>query len=753
MTRQPTHPTASDPTEDVIDLREILATILNEKWKVIITAFIFVVIAVIYCLLRAPVYQTDLLLNVSSQGSSMLQSSLLQNIPGLGSSFGQANPVNTEMNVLSSRAVLVPVIKKLNLDIQVKPAYFPLIGHPIARAYDRNNFNQQIAPPKLGLSRYNWGGSQLKIESLEVSPALLEKPILLIAGKDGHYQLKYQDHVIGEGTVGSPLSLTLNQDVTLKLTVKSLKANEGARFSIEKLRMVDVLKNLNTLLSVSQADKMASLLTITIQGEDARKITDILNAIGLSAMAQSTQEQADQSARTIAFLKARIPGVEKELIQSEKALNDYRSQTGNISTSDQGQALLTQIGTVQTQITTLAVAKATASQQYTPNSYQIKTLDTQIQSLKAERTKLENMIKALPNADQQLMQLERNVTVQNAVYTNLLSNLQQFELLQAGAVGDVQIVDQAYLPYYKSNKPAPLVIVLFAILGLFLSIAYIFIRKYLFQGIEDPEIFENKYNLPVMGTLQSSKLQTKQLEKLAKGSIKHLSLLEEIDPHDITVESFRSLRTTLLFELREKKDNLILISGPTPNVGKSFVSVNTAASFAETGKKILLIEADIRRGSIHQYFLQARYPGLCDYLGGNTNIEACIHKTRIENLDLMPTGHLPKRHTQLLMQGSFEQLILSLKKEYDLIIIDTAPVLAVPDATIVGKLAAVKLLVFGYGEHNEREVRMTAQRFEKAGLWITGCIVNKIKTSTSRYSNKYQYAYHYKQDNNSNKPK
>ena len=727
--------------DEVIDLKTLIGTILNAKWFILGTMLIFVIVGGIYCALRTPMYQTNSLISVSNKSSNALESSVLANAAMFGG-FSRTDPVSTESQILKSRAVLSPVIQQLHLDLSITPLYFPGIGGHMARSFETLHPNQ-VAPARFGFSRYNWGGAKLTVNHFEVPADLQDHPFTLTAGKLGAYTVSFQGKILGTGHVGIPLIRVLHNGHLLSLTVASLKANPGTQFMLVKAREMNTLTALGHMIKIQQVNKMASLLSLSLEGENPTQIAEVLDALDNSAQNESIHQKSEQAAKTLSFLKAQIPAVENKLILAESALNAYRASSGNIDITAQGTAMLQGLSSLQSQITTLRVQRQSLESQYTNKSYEIQSLTTQIQALETQKQKLIAQTKTLPSADQTLMQLTRNVTVQNAVYTKLLGNLQQFELLKEGTIGDVQIIDDAFVPYQNINKPASMLLTLFALLGALLSIMGVFVRQYLFRGIEDPEIIENKYGLPVFGTMHQCKAQYKQLQKFARGSVKHLSVLEELDSHDVTVESFRSLRTNLIFELAKTDNNVIAISGPIPNVGKSFVSVNAAVALAEANKRVLLIDGDIRKGDIYQYFKDVRYPGLCDLLAGTAKVDECIHHTRIQNLDFIPTGRLPKRHTQVLMSKNFEDILAFLKQQYDVVIIDTAPVLAVTDACIIGKLAGVRLLVMAYGMHDEKELQLTQARYEKAGLDITGCVFNLIKLSNSALSNRYQYAYRY----------
>jgi len=343
--------------------------------------------------------------------------------------------------------------------------------------------------------------------------------------------------------------------------------------------------------------------------------------------------------------------------------------------------------------------------------------------------------------------LSRNVAIQNKLYMSLLNEVQQYELMQAGTISQLNVIDEASVPYASQQKPASKIIGIAGALGFLLSIAYIFLRQYLWKGIEDPDVVEARYNLPVIGSLHDSKLQLKQAQQLVKHQIKNLKLLSELDPHDLTVEGLRSLRTNLLFELPKRENNIITVSGPVPNIGKSFTAANLAQIMADANKKVLLVDADIRKGDLHHYFLAKRSPGLSELIRGKVDMEKAIYHTRVKGLDFLPTGQFPTKHAELLMNKRTKELLQALSKNYDMVIIDTAPLLAVTDAILLCKHAATKLMVLGYAKHDHKEIQLTIDRMKKGGVDLSGFIFNRVKVSHTYYGNKYKYKYKYEYRN------
>jgi tyrosine-protein kinase Etk/Wzc len=267
-----------------------------------------------------------------------------------------------------------------------------------------------------------------------------------------------------------------------------------------------------------------------------------------------------------------------------------------------------------------------------------------------------------------------------------------------------------------------------------------FVRRALNRGVEDPDVLEAATGLSVYAVVPHSNLQAQYLRTQGKrGVVAAGSVLAKRDPTDPSVESLRSLRTSLQFALVDAPNHVIALSGPAPGVGKTFVSSNLAQVLADSGKRVLLLEADLRNGSLHRVFGFQRQPGVSDVLAGGIRLEEAVHHLS-EHLDILTAGLIPPNPSELLMSPRFAELIERVGKQYDLVIMDTPPILAVTDAAIIARLAGVTLLVLRAGRHPVREVTLALKRLVHSGVRPAGLVFND---ATRRASGSYGYLYQY----------
>lgn len=222
-------------------------------------------------------------------------------------------------------------------------------------------------------------------------------------------------------------------------------------------------------------------------------------------------------------------------------------------------------------------------------------------------------------------------------------------------------------------------------------------------------------------------------------------LITNEDPKSPISEVFRTLRTNIQFMTSNKGIKTLLVTSSVPGEGKSWVSSNLATAFAQEGKKVLIIDSDMRKGRLHTIFETTKKPGLSNYLSGMSDLEEkenvlqYIQQTQIENLYLMPAGDVPPNPSELLVSEKTKALIQQLKEIFDLIIFDGTPCLLVTDSIILGRQVDTTLIVTAYKTTKMGDVEKIKKSIEKVGGKIAGVVINKIPISSKKYQNTYYY--------------
>ncbi|MEJ3576480.1 polysaccharide biosynthesis tyrosine autokinase [Pseudomonas fragi] len=734
-----TKPHEQDDDNDQIDLMGLLGTLIDHKWLIASVTGVFMAAGVAYALLATPVYQANALIQVEAKKNDMLGFS------DIGSMLGKESPSATEIELIKSRRNIGAAVDNLKLDIKVEPNYFPLIGEFMARRFKPDAENS-VATPLFGMNSFAWGGEQLKLAEFELPQELLGKELTLVSGEQGSFTLlDDDDNVLVNGEVGQAID-----ENGLKLQVEALQANPGTTFSVVRSPRLTTILNYQKVLDVSERGKESGMVGLALESTEPATAIQILNEIARLYVQQNIERTSAEAAQSLGFLKDQLPQVRKDLEKAENALNAFQIRSKSIDISLEAKAILDQIVSLDTAISTLKLQQAEMDRKFTPQHPAYRALMGQLAELSSKQQRLAKQVEGLPSTQQELLSLTRDLKVSTEIYTQLLNKSQELDVMRAGAVGNVRLIDTADVDLRNPVKPKKTFIVLIAtLLGGFLAVGYVLFRKALNRGVENPDDIE-KLGLPVYASIPFSSLQKVEDEKSPGGRGTRVTpLLASSHPTDLAIEGLRSLRTSLHFAMLEANNNRLMISGPSPKVGKSFVSANLAAVIAQSGQRVLLVDVDMRKGYIHKMFGIPVENGLSDFLAKRCDLDTAIHKTEIENLDVIGRGQIPPNPSELLMHKNFSEFLEQISARYDQVILDTPPFLAVTDAAIVGRQSGTNLIVTRFELNPAREVELTMRRFAQNGIELKGAIFNGVE---KRASAKYGYGaygyynYEYKSD-------
>ncbi|MGH8321923.1 MAG: polysaccharide biosynthesis tyrosine autokinase [Gammaproteobacteria bacterium] len=717
MADEPRQNMQSEQESDEIDLREIVANLLDGKWWILGFAGVFLACGLLYAFLARPVYQANVLMQVKQQQS------ILAGLQDLKEALGQPPPADAEIQIIRSRAVLLKAIAARDLSVTVEPDVFPLIGRFFVS-----------------------GDPSVDIVSLDVPQTWYRKSLKLTAGAAGQFVLHSPaGEKLIQGTVGQ-LEKAARPGDDVAINVARIDAKPGFTFSLTKLNPLRVYKTLLENLDVSEQGHDTGILLMTLEGHDPVAVAATLNAIAQSYVDESIALQTLQAKKSLDFISAQLPSIQNQANQAESSLSAYQTRKGSVDMTLEAKALVDQASKVEAQLTELNLQSAELSQQFTPDYPASQALNQQRQTLLAQKTSIESAIRALPQTQQDLIGLEREVKVSNQVYTYLLNRSEQFKIEQAGSTGNARIIDTAVAPIKPVKPEKSLVAALALFLGLFTGVVVVFIRRVFLGGIEDPDTLERQLGLPVYAVVPHSKAQAKHAVKEAETHHGVIPVLAVAEPQDMAVEALRSLRTSLNFAFAGAGNHIITLGGPRPVIGKSFISVNLAHVLADAGKKVLIMDADLRRGHLHQYFGVQRQPGLSQILSGENTLESCVVPSKTNpGVALLPTGILPPNPSELLMGERFAHLLEKAGSSYDMVLIDLPPYLAVTDGLIIAAQAATNLVVLRAGIHPLREIEHVLGRLRQNNIPVTGFVLNDLMPRSAAYGyRKYGYAYTYK---------
>ncbi|ANH99087.1 tyrosine-protein kinase [Pseudomonas koreensis] len=723
-----------DNDQDSIDLLGIFGSLIDQKWLIGAFTGAFMAAGVAYAVLATPVYLANALVQVEPKKNDMLGFS------DLSSMLGGQSPSVTEIGIIKSRAVIGKTVDDLRLDIDVTPDTFPVIGGFLARRF-RGESEFSVAPPRFGFNSYAWGGERLEFTRLNLPKELLGKKLTLVAGEQQRFQLlDDNDNLLVEGVAGEAFS----QDGVEGL-IERLQANPGTRFEVVRNPRIVTIQGYQDALDISEQGKESGIIRLALASADAAEAVKILNKIAALYVDQNVRRTSAEAAQSLAFLQSQLPQVKRDLAKASDALNAYQTHGKTVNISLETQSVLGQSVALETRISELKMQQAELDRKFTKQHPAYRALMSQIGELTQQQKALEGKVGDLPATQQELLNLTRDVEVASQIYTQLLNKSQELDIVRAGAVGNVRLIDPADVDLTSPVKPKKALIVLIAtFLGAFLGVALVLLRKSLSRGLEGPEAIE-QLGLPVYASIPYSALQREEDTKKGRAKISAETpayLLALRNPTDLSIESIRSLRTCLHFAALDSTNNRIMISGPSPQVGKTFVSSNLAAVMAQSGQRVLLIDADMRKGHLHKTLNVPIANGLSDLLVKRCSIEQAVNTVEIDNLHFISRGQVPPNPSELLMHANFRDLLAELSQRYDVVIIDTPPLLAVTDAAIVGREAGISLIVTRFAVNPAKEIEMTIRRFAQNGIELKGAVFNCVEKRAASYYGNGSYGYY-----------
>ena len=706
-----------------INLSQVLHRLWVNKWLILIIMLSTLSLGIFYANRQVPLYQSELLLQINTDHPGVGIGLASRGPQQINFGFGQNKPIATQIALIKSRVILSPVVKSLALDILAVP--------------------KQSQAMKFLLPSH----AKIKVTQFIVPRQDIGKPFTLVFYKTNRFNLyNSTKHLLLRGQVGH---LAMNQDKTIHLKIDSvINLSANTTFSIMKIpesNIIGALKHQLNITDLGDNKVSTGILELTLSNPNPETAVLILNAIAKMVKEQDVQKNAEEALKMLEFLYIQLPITKKDLERSETKLNKYRSKSGKIDIKLQAEYLLKELTEVDKNLSELRINKIDMLQRYTTAHPYILALNTKLRESRADRTKLEKQLQKLPASDQIAVNLMRDVEVKNTLYMLLLNKIQELQVVKAGIVSDVRILALAKLPNDSLPQNRKLIYIAALIIGFILGLITIFARNLFYPRVDDPHWSERHFDLINLAIIPYSKEQFQNSSFTKAKTTKQLPLLSYVNPRNIAIESLRSLRTALQVRLSCEMNNIVSILGVSPGVGKTFVSANLAYLLATAGKRVVLVDTDMRRGTLHKYFNLLPTPGLSELLNHKISLDEALMPTLHENLMVLPRGAYPTDPSELLTTDSFKDNILTpLSQQFDIVVIDTPPVLLVTDAVLISVHSDTNYLVVGANSHQPIDIEMSIKRLLNGGVTLHGSIFNfhrRENTGKNGYGYGYGYGY------------
>lgn len=742
-------PTPSDPVgapampdDGDISLGEILDLMLdNLRLLIGVTVSVFA-LGLGYAFTATPTYEANLLVQVEDQAGSP------KGILGeVGSLFDVKTPASAEMEIIRSRMVLGKVVDTLGLNIVASPNYLPVLGAWLAR-----RSTDLSEPGFLGFPGYVTGRESIRVRSFEAPDSADGDQFVVVADGQGGYELRSEELARPvKGKVGELLEVPMAGGVA-SLIISQLEGRKGAEFRLVRQSRISTIQGLQGALQISEKGRQSGIISVSLQGGSRARVSAILNEIGRQYVRQNIERKSEEAEKTLVFLDRQLPAFKRQLEESEGAFNEYRNRVGSIDLDEEGKLTLQQAVVAETRLLEAQQKKRELDARYSSEHPQVRVLNEQIETYRQQISDINGRIKKLPKVQQEAVRLTRDVKVNTELYQALLNNSLQLRLVKEGKVGNVRLLDEAAGPEYPVAPVRWRIGLVSLVVGLILGVIAVFLKRSLFGRITETAEIEQALGVSVFASIPFSDAQYR-LATEVKGKRGGLHLLAIKEPGDPAIESLRSLRTALQFGILGAENNVVLMTGATPGVGKTFISVNFAALMGGGGKRVLLIDADLRRGHTHRYFGLQRGTGLAEViLSPGLARTGVVRDTDADHVSLVTTGTLPPNPAELLMSDGFRNFVREQSALYDMVIIDAPPVLVAADTAAIAAVAGAVFFVVRADQSILGDVIESAKRLRQAGRRVDGVLFNGVDLSRRRYGYGYGYKYsryryhHYKYD-------
>lgn len=713
-----------------MELGRILGLLFDAKGLVISLIVLFAFLGTAYAFFTTPIFQAKSLVQVETKSPN----NPLADAPT--SMLSQVPPSRSEMEIMQSRMVLGRAVDLLNLDIRVEPVRVPIIGGFLQR--------QQIAAPAFAQDwGYAWGNDHIALAGMPVADDYLGQTFTLKVLDETRYSLHYRGERLGEGVVGEEASFLGG---AVGVEVESIAAAPGATFNLTHAQRVVAVDQLRDNFGIAERGNGTGILAWTMTDPSPAVAERILSTIGDIYVTQNIQRQSEEARKSLEFLSKQVPEVRGELSNAEQQLNAYRSEHDSVDLSMETQSILDRVVNLESQLNELEFSEAEISRRFTPSHPTYAALLEKKAQLNKELSALEDRIDGMPETQQEVLRMQRDVSVNQEIYVQLRNKVQEMQIAEASTVGNVRVLDEAE-PFPLPVAPNKMMnIVLATLLGAAFAVALVMLRAMFNRGLESPDQLE-QLGLPVYAIVPKSDDQSRLNRRIRRGSRSQsvpAGLLAWHRPLDVSIEAMRSLRTSLHFAMLDSTDNRLMISGPSPGVGKSFITANLAAVCAQNGQRVLVIDGDMRKGQMHKIFKGPSEDGLSEILSGRHSLEEMARPVEsVEGLEYLARGVVPPNASELLASSRFTELLTKASERYDLVIVDSPPVLAVTDATVIGKRVGTTLMVARFQLNPPKEVELAMRRLDTGGVRVKGAILNGLerKAATAYTYGYYNYSY------------
>lgn len=671
---------ASTSKKDETDFFDLLKD-LAKNWHIMLPCIVLSgIIGLFAAMWIRPVYQADALVQIESKNNTGMIGAMMG---GLGALLASSSPAETEIELVKSRQIIGDAVDKLHLQYYAVPT----------------NILQRILHREGRMELH-----QFEIPWKNVPPKRKGKPWIAVVKDSLTFDLFDQDKnkVLENAHAGETYKIPYAGD-TATFSVYKMDVKKGQQFKLFKIDRLDAIEAFKDVFDIQDRGKKTGVLEFSYLDIYPDRATEILNEVATNYLRQNEERSNNEAKKTLAVLEDQLPEIKAQMDSAMLRFNAYRNQVGSVDINAETRIVLERRNKLQQELFALQQKKQSAIRLFQPEHPAIKTYDEQENAIKRELANNGTESKRLPTKQQEVLKLSNEVEMAKVTYTSLLNNIQQLKLVSAGEAGTVRIIDFAEAQPEAVMPKKKMIMGVALFLGILFGIALVSIKRRLSEGVRDPDVIERATGFSVYAKIPKSHSKT------SVGA----APLATSKPEDCSIVALQALRNSLEFLISEGAAPIIGISSLTPGAGKNFTSINTAALFANSGKKVLLVDADLRKGRLAKEFGIKHNNGLSQILLHNESIDKAICKTNVENLDLIPCGDASSNPAELLSSKRYLAVIEELAKRYDSVIINTPSLAHAADAASACRATSQIVMVLENKKHSIDDIKKGAAQLLK----------------------------------------
>lgn len=721
---------------DSNSLKDYIRLIRNNWLPVILITLTGLGVAILYAVNAVNIYKSTTALRISKSGGDVLTSPLMPEFNDWGNDRFIANEIEVMTTYTTREKVAAALIDSFYLNPNTSK-YYVLLNN------DVDLFDSPNSPKTLNsLAKSLEDISVDQKRGLDIVEITAESPspreAALIANTYAH---KYMN-----------INLNMNRN-QLRLVTDFLQEQktEKQKELNDAEETLKIFQEKGGLIALDERAK--TLISILAEFESQKGVTQVDLMASNKVLENLRKELVKQNPRMADYLKSLssqtyITAIQNEIVKMEinrevalsknegdqknsALIKDYDKKISELRAERDKQLEVLKAGIFAS--SPAEVKELT--QRIIEEEVKNQALQTSIKELNKIIKSYENRFLKLPKSTLELARLKRRSEALEKLYLLLEQRYQEALINVESQPGNVVIIDRARIPISPSKPNRTLIVLVGLVLGSGLAIGYIFIKNYFDDTVKSPEDIQNK-NINVLAWIP-------KIEGLGVNGKKDFQFIVSKSPDSIPSEAFRALRTRVQFS-RIAKDSLktILVTSATPKEGKTTISTNLAGSFALTNKRTLLIDCDLRKPTMHHIFNAPRVPGLIDYLFGDAKLNEIIKPTDIDNLTYIPTGTIPPNPAEMLDSNQMRDLLAKFRAEYDLVVIDSPPIIAVTDSEILSNMVDGTIIVVSADTTEIELMERAVDLIKQENTHFLGTVLNNFSFK-SGYGSYYKYYYYY----------